>query len=227
MQTTPDIANLIQAAGSPEAVIQYLLKEKSSQSAQNAQLWRLVDKQRAMILGLNKDLERALKDKERYRKKLKESLAQLSNPSPVDSHVGAGSDAGSVSSDPKPVEPAKATKIEALVSAGLREPEQDQPDSPIDVALAPYPITPPANLATLGLNNMVAAEHKMPSPTQHAFQQYNPDAPHGFEAGQQQRKANELAREIPYNASVPPSRSLPSDPPRHPPPNLQIGRAHV
>ncbi|KAH6854184.1 hypothetical protein B0I37DRAFT_388295 [Chaetomium sp. MPI-CAGE-AT-0009] len=69
-----EIANLIKTAGSPEAVIQYLLKEKQSQSQQNAQLWRLVDKQRAMILGLNKDLERALKDKEKYRKKLKEVL---------------------------------------------------------------------------------------------------------------------------------------------------------
>jgi RalA-binding protein 1 len=226
MHGSPDIANLIHAAGSPEAVIQYLLKEKSSQSAQNAQLWRLVDKQRAMILGLNKDLERALKDKERYRKKLKESLAQISNPSPVDSNVGVGSDAGSVASDQKTVEPPKASKVEALVSAGLREPEHDQPDSPIDVALAPYPITPPANpVQTPTLNNMVAAEHKMPSPTQHAFQQYNPDAPHGFEAGQQQRKANEIAREMPYNASVPPSRSLPSDPPKHPPPNIPPPKA--
>ncbi|KAK4105920.1 hypothetical protein N658DRAFT_416189 [Parathielavia hyrcaniae] len=69
-----ELANLIKKAGSAEAVIQYLLKEKQSQSQQNAQLWRLVDKQRAMILGLNKDLERALKDKEKYRKKLKEIL---------------------------------------------------------------------------------------------------------------------------------------------------------
>ena len=73
--STTDIANLVKAAGSPEAVIQYLLKEKHSQSQQNAQLWRLVDKQREMILGLNKDLERALKDKEKYRKKLKEVMA--------------------------------------------------------------------------------------------------------------------------------------------------------
>ncbi len=73
-----DIANLSSAAGSPEAAIQYLLKEKQSSAAQNAQLWRLVDKQRTMILGLNRDLERALSDKERYRKKLKEHLAHCS-----------------------------------------------------------------------------------------------------------------------------------------------------
>ena len=228
---SPDIANLIQAAGSAEAVIQYLLKEKQSQAAQNAQLWRLVDKQRAMILGLNKDLERALKDKERYRKKLKESLTQVSNPSPVDSNQGVSSDAGSVVSDSRTVEAPKQGHVEALVSAGLRDPEHHENDhipSPIDVALAPYPITPPLNhvAQTPALSNMVEAEHKMPSPTQHAFQQYNPDAPApGFESGQQQRKANDIAREVPYNASVPPSRSLPSDPPRGPPPKAPPPKA--
>jgi RalA-binding protein 1 len=224
---SPDIGNLIQAAGSPEAVIQYLLKEKSSQAAQNAQLWRLVDKQRAMILGLNKDLERALKDKERYRKKLKDSLAQLSNPSPVESNPGVPSEVGSVSSD-QGAETAKPSNVEALVSAGLRdEHTEEQSHSPIDVALAPYPITPPANpIQTPALSNMVEATHKMPSPTKHAFQQYNPDAPvAGFEAGQQQRKANEVVREIPYNASVPPSRSLPSDPPKGPPPKAPPPKA--
>ncbi|KAI5810227.1 hypothetical protein DFH27DRAFT_180762 [Peziza echinospora] len=69
-----EVASLISTAGSPEAVIVALLKDKASAQAQNTQLWRLVDKQRAMILGLNKDLERALKDKERYRKKAKEAM---------------------------------------------------------------------------------------------------------------------------------------------------------
>ena len=71
-----DIAYLINTAGSPEAVIRHLLKEKQYSAAQNSQLWRLVDKQRTLVLGLNQDLERALKDKERYRKKLKEQMAQ-------------------------------------------------------------------------------------------------------------------------------------------------------
>ena len=55
-----------------------------------------------------KDLERALKDKERYRKKLKESLAQISNPSPVDSTQGVPSEVGSVSSESRTVEAAKS-----------------------------------------------------------------------------------------------------------------------
>ena len=72
-----DLSQLVSAAGSPEAVIQHLLKEKQHSAAQNAQLWRLVDKQRTLVFGLNKDLERALKDKERYRRKLKDHLAQV------------------------------------------------------------------------------------------------------------------------------------------------------
>ncbi|KAL4783474.1 hypothetical protein BJX76DRAFT_252600 [Aspergillus varians] len=67
-----DIDNLITAAGSPDAVIIHLLKEKHHAASQNSQLWKLVDKQRTLIMGLNKDLERAMKDKERYKKKVKE-----------------------------------------------------------------------------------------------------------------------------------------------------------
>lgn len=72
-----DISHLINTAGSAEVVIQHLLKEKQHSTAQNGQLWKLVDKQRALLIGLNHDLERALKDKERYRKKLKEHLSQV------------------------------------------------------------------------------------------------------------------------------------------------------
>ena len=68
----PDISDLIETAGSAEAVIQHLLKEKQYSAVQNAQLWKLVDKQRSLVLGLNKDLEKALKDKEKYRKELED-----------------------------------------------------------------------------------------------------------------------------------------------------------
>ena len=71
-----DIAALIAAAGSPEVAIQKILNEKNQAASHNAQLWRLVEKQRAMILGLNKDLEKSLKEKDRYRRKLKDHLAQ-------------------------------------------------------------------------------------------------------------------------------------------------------
>jgi RalA-binding protein 1 len=54
-----------------------LWKEKHSASSHSTQLWRLVEKQRAMIIGLQKDLERAFKEKERYRKKLKDYTNQV------------------------------------------------------------------------------------------------------------------------------------------------------
>ncbi|KAH7069535.1 Rho GAP domain-containing protein [Paraphoma chrysanthemicola] len=68
----PDMAALIAAAGSPEAAMLALWREKQSTATHNAQLWRLVEKQRTMVIGLQKDLERALKDKDRYRRKLRE-----------------------------------------------------------------------------------------------------------------------------------------------------------
>lgn len=70
-----DVAAAVTAAGSAEAAIRKLINEKNQAASHNTQLWRLVEKQRAMILGLNKDLEKSLKEKERYRRKLKESLA--------------------------------------------------------------------------------------------------------------------------------------------------------
>ncbi|KAK0933687.1 Rho GTPase activating protein [Friedmanniomyces endolithicus] len=71
-----DVAALIAAAGSAEAAVQKLLSEKNQAASHNAQLWRLVEKQRAMVLGLNKDLEKSLKEKERYRRKLKDHLVE-------------------------------------------------------------------------------------------------------------------------------------------------------
>ncbi|KAF5878431.1 uncharacterized protein Bfra_000597 [Botrytis fragariae] len=217
-----DVAQLIQAAGSPEAAIQYLIKEKQSQTAQNSQLWRLVDKQRAMILGLNKDLERALKDKERYRKKLKENLTQNANPSPVDSTQGPTSESGEMISESRIAEISVQKSIDGHLNSDGSKNGSPAQHSPMDCALAPYPITPPA-LATPGLSNMVEAEQKMPSPTKHAFQQYNPDSPPlGFEASQLQRKNQAVSSDMPYNVTVPPSRNLPLDSPRGPPPTAPL-----
>ncbi|PBP25787.1 rhogap with PH domain protein [Diplocarpon rosae] len=225
---SPDIANLVQAAGSPEAVIHYLLKEKASQASQNSQLWRLVDKQRAMILGLNKDLERALRDKERYRKKRKESMAQIASPSPVDSTQGPDSELGSLSSETKSAD-TKAENPAALLAAGLTESARDRPSSPMDVALAPLPPPTPAQAARAPAPaNPGAAEHPSPSQTQPALPQHHPDLPGpGFEAAQQSRKANERAREEPHSAALPRSRYLPSEPPRGPPPSVPPPRAPV
>ncbi|KAK6442354.1 Rho GTPase activating protein [Oleoguttula sp. CCFEE 5521] len=71
-----DADTLIAAAGSAEAAVLKLLSEKNSAASHSAQLWRLVEKQRAMILGLTKDMEKMTREKDRYKRKLKESLVQ-------------------------------------------------------------------------------------------------------------------------------------------------------
>lgn len=77
-----DLSVMISLAGSPENLILRLLNEKEYISAQNNKLWKLVDKQRSLLFGLNEDLERALEEKNRYRRKLKEHIGQTpSNPS--------------------------------------------------------------------------------------------------------------------------------------------------
>ncbi|KAK4232202.1 putative GTPase-activating protein [Podospora fimiseda] len=220
-----EIAHLIKTAGSAEAVIQYLLKEKNSQAQQNSQLWRLVDKQRAMILGLNKDLERALKDKEKYRKKLKEILG----------------DPGVPAVPPFPPKPEGAKKLENLVvesslpkervlevpvSPGLDS--DSHKASPIDVSMAPYPITPPADQPTAKAAPSVVSElldpsHSMPKASEHALDQFDHDA--------QEREAEEAARReaerspLHINLAIPPSRSTqaPREPPARPPPQLPVG----
>ena len=109
----PDISNLISTAGSAEAVIQHLLKEKAHAASQNAQLWKLVDKQRSLVLGLNKDLERALEDKERYRKRLKD----MDKPAPL-------------ATAPKPAIPhPRAASAESEASVEL--PMQKQSEDPV------------------------------------------------------------------------------------------------
>ncbi|KAK3354336.1 hypothetical protein B0H65DRAFT_8847 [Neurospora tetraspora] len=207
-----DIANLIKTAGSPEAVIQYLLKEKQSQSQQNAQLWRLVDKQRAMILGLNKDLERALKEKEKYRKKLKELLSDPDGPS-----VPA-------------VAAAKAQEINRTSSASdfsTQEQVLEVPGSPgqqrqssVDMSMAPYPVTPPAGQPPShgSLGEMLDPSHTMPRPSEHALDHYDHDALEWEreKARRQAGEAEEQATGLHINPNLPPSRSLPSEPPRMP-----------
>lgn len=217
---TTDIANLIKMAGSPEAVIQYLLKEKHSQSQQNAQLWRLVDKQRAMILGLNKDLERALKDKEKYRKKMKELMVAHETPSKIETQ--------------KP-----AVVIPRVDVNGLGGQSTDVPtspsnldtdsikNSPIDMAMAPYPITPPADQGSNGppsaVGEILDPSHTMPRSSEHALGHFDHEEDDRVAAEvTKAAQAAEDARVMPFNTGLPPSRSLPSAPPSMPPPKPPV-----
>lgn len=125
-----DIPTLIAAAGSPEAAIAKLLQEKQSASTHTTQLWRLVEKQRAMILGLNKDLERTLKEKEKYRKRLKDLVGEQSSRPPTmrESMGSASLDSQSpnlpASSPPLP----SSTSLDSL-AAGLQRSSRVQPSA--------------------------------------------------------------------------------------------------
>lgn len=214
-----DVAKLIKAAGTPEAVIQYLLKEKQSQSQQNAQLWRLVDKQRAMILGLNKDLERSLKEKEKYRKKLKELMASQTLPALNSPTVPPVTEDGSDSLAPKSEsEPVYRPSLEIPASPSVGS---DKP-SPIDVSMAPYPITPPADQPSNGLPSAVGdildPARAMPEASEHALDQFDHEA-EDKEAESTRRFMN-APDDLPLNTPIPPAFALsnPLPPPQNSPP---------
>ncbi|CAI4216357.1 unnamed protein product [Parascedosporium putredinis] len=225
--TTADIAHLIKTAGSAEAVIQYLLKEKNSQTQQNSQLWRLVDKQRAMILGLNKDLERALKDKEKYRKKLKEVLAMPELNEALETRVSGSSPAslnpteGNKDKSPQAADLARTQALSVAVPDSPNLDSDSQKHSPVDMAMAPYPITPPAdgpNPLPSAVDELLNPAHAMPKPEEHALDGYNHEATERAADDDRKEDANQQFRELPINLSLPPSRSLPSEPPSVPPP---------
>ena len=111
-----------------------------------------MDKQRTLVLGLNKDLERALEDKERYRSKLKETLDKQQNmpnnilppvssqlrgisQSPVPSEASTELPIQRQSLDPEPIIP-EAT-VRPLTLRGPRtnnqsEAEQNSPKEPVE-----------------------------------------------------------------------------------------------
>lgn len=220
LPSSSEIAGLVKKAGSPEALIVNLLKDKSQLSSQNDQLWKLVDKQRAMVLGLNKDLERACKDKERYRHKLKDMMAD-----PAVSKA-AGAEAGRKDSQTLsgPVVPQVDTS--AAVAKAVLPPDsptfgsESQNQSPIDGVLAPYPLTPPSDGMSAKITSALHPEpaQAMPRAQEHAYGKYDHEAED--RAAEQSRKdKGELSPSaLHFNTSLPPSRGLPPDPPKGPPP---------
>jgi RalA-binding protein 1 len=114
MGNPPDLAALITAAGSPEAALLALWKKEQSASHHNGQLWRLVEKQRSMIIGLQKDLERSLKDKDRYRKKLKDYTNQVP---PLPGAPQRSDTFGSVVGRDESPSPVPSEKLEDLAKA--------------------------------------------------------------------------------------------------------------
>ena len=130
--STSDIRNLIATAGSADNLVQHLLRDKSHAAAQNAQLWKLVDKQRALLLGLNKDLERLTKERDRYRKKARDAQASHQNEQVNDRKLSPDSPTiGSISRQEYRT-PAMKTPASAPAVAS----------SPMDSAMKPSPLHP-------------------------------------------------------------------------------------
>jgi RalA-binding protein 1 len=137
-----DIRNLIATAGSAENLVQHLLRDKTHAAAQNAQLWKLVDKQRTLLLGLNKDLDRVSKERDRFRKKAKDLATAQSN-QPLDRHVsGSHSPPRTPPTDDLPIQ---MTEAEPTQDAGVRSETQRsraEQSSPIDPGMMPQPLHP-------------------------------------------------------------------------------------
>ena len=105
-----DVSSVINTAGSAEEAVRRLLQQKQQTDVQNDQLWTMVRKQRKLILGLNQDLERAVRDKERYHKHVKDYRDRV---------------------PPIPVSTAKATVPEHKASSRSPAPSDSSADLPI------------------------------------------------------------------------------------------------
>lgn len=213
-ESQPDVSELIKTAGSPEAAIQYLLKDKQSTLQQNNQLWRLVDKQRVMIIGLNTDLETALKDKARYRRKLKELMANPAVLRAVGLEESESAEQGTVAG-------LSSVRNSSTLTPDSPVERENPVGSPVDVALAPYPITPPADRpqqSPTALQDMINPVRTMPKSEDHAVGKFNHVAEEQQAEREQKEKHEIKERQLPYNATLPPSRTLPSEPPKAPPP---------
>ena len=213
-----DIAGLVKKAGGAEALIRNLLKDKSQLTSQNDQLWKLVDKQRAMVLGLNKDLERACKDKERYRVKLKDVMADPAVSKAAGAEPGR-KDSQTLSGPELPRVDTNQVALKATLppdSSTLESESQKQ--SPIDGVLAPYPLTPPSDGTTHKVISATTEPQTMPKPQEHAYGKYDHEA-EDKSANQASKEKSELSPSaLHFNTSLPPSRGLPPDPPKNPPP---------
>ena len=96
-----EIAHLISAAGSPEALIRHLVKEKKQSAAENTQLWRLIKKQRTLVAGMNGDIAKLLQENERMKARLRDKGIHMQPPQPTQIEaMRKPSPAASVSSAP-------------------------------------------------------------------------------------------------------------------------------
>ena len=140
--TADEIQTLVEAAGSVENLVLHLLRENKHSAQQNGQLWKLVDKQRALLLGLGKDLDRLTKEKDRYKRKLREAQGQtLSSPTlpeqrsqQLRNSQSPHTDGPERTTDSPPVQP------DAVIQTPPSKHTLAPGSSPIDPAMMPSPL---------------------------------------------------------------------------------------
>jgi RalA-binding protein 1 len=168
--STVEIRNLIATAGSAENLVHHLLRDKAHAAAQNAQLWKLVDKQRSLLLGLNKDLERISKDRDRYRKKAKDLAAAQTV---QERHIsGSHSPPRTPPTDELPIQMTESNEVHdeprSLTTTG------DVTSSPVDTGMMPSPLhvhlqqapaVKPPKLSALSTTELAAPSLAVIAPT--------------------------------------------------------------
>lgn len=171
-----------------------------------------------MILGLNKDLERALKDKEKYRKKMKE--------------VMAASDESSKRQAAAPILPRVDVingPMEQTVDIPASPSNLDSDslkNSPVDMTMAPYPITPPAdrmsNPPPSAVGEILNPSHAMPKASEHALNNFDREGEDRAAEKEQAKKAAEMTLDLPIQMGLPPAPAPPTESPRIPPPKPPV-----
>lgn len=157
-----DVAALISAAGSPEAAVQKLIGEKNQAASHNAQLWRLVEKQRAMILGLNKDLDKSMKEKDRYKRKLKDHLVQ-SQSAPILTSAGQNMGAPDAREDSK--SPALAASTSSRDASSITA----VPSSLRDMSIDSRKVSDASDAASSGPGRSDTPQDSMTAPSSGTF----------------------------------------------------------
>ena len=183
--TSTEIRNLIATAGSPENLIAYLLNEKKHAASQNAQLWKLVEKQRSLLLGLNKDLEQMNKDKEKYKRKVKELQTHAplvpKVPAPNDSDSSAPGDSFDYGLQVRNrSDEVSHNDDEQATRTAEKSLTTEQRSSPMDATMLPTPLH---NLQQQRTVNVSSSDQSTPrasetrDSTHHTIMQGHPDNP--------------------------------------------------
>ncbi|TWU77941.1 hypothetical protein ED733_005455 [Metarhizium rileyi] len=96
-------------------------------------------------------------------------------------------------------------------------------DFAINIPMAPYPITPPADkpyISSTAVGEMLDPKATIPEPEEHASDNLNHEAEDRVAGPKWKEKDEQRFEGTTYNASLPPSQSCSSEPPKIPPPKV-------